>query len=95
MGSVKEYYMPDVDDYNNEYFFHLEDEYYEALDIMDEIERDRFENEYNAIELHNALTTIQECAANLGITCDTAVAALTDFIERYENAICSIGGFDD
>lgn len=87
MGFVKQYYMPDVDDINDEYFYFQEDAYYDALDVADEMERVIIEEEFNVVELTRTITLIEECAAEFGIECDNATTALQDFIVEYEQAL--------
>jgi len=87
MGFVKQYYMPDVDDINDEHFYFQEDAYYDALDVADEMERVIIEEEFNVVELTRTITLIKECAAEFGIECDNATAALQDFIVEYEQAL--------
>ena len=84
MGFVKQYYMPDV---NDEYFYFQEDAYLDALDVADEMERVIIEEEFNVVEFTRTITLIKECAAEFGIECDNATAALQDFINRYEEAL--------
>jgi hypothetical protein len=87
MGYVKDYFISEPNDFNEEYFYMREDEYYDALDAMSAAEEARLEDEYNVVELMHAIAVLQECAEETGISCEKAVAALNKFIEEYEDTI--------
>ena len=87
MGFVKEYYMPDVDDYNDEYFFEMEERYYDALDVLDSMREAQLEDEFNVVELNNAVNLISQLAEEFGLSADKATAALKDFIKEYESVV--------
>ena len=76
MGFVKDMYTLNVmDDYNEEYFYLMEDDY------MEEVSMDA---EYQAMELTHAVELLKEISQDSGISCDEAVAALNDFIYTFE-----------
>lgn len=87
MGYVKNYFVPEASEYNEEYFYLGEDEYIENLAALNEFEQEEIEHEYDLADLNRCIYLIKERAAELDIACDEAVAALSDFINRYESAI--------
>lgn len=86
MGYVKDYLISEPSDYNEEYFYMREDEY---LDDMS-AEEVRLDDEYNMVELTHAIEVLQECAEETGLSCEKATAALSKFIEEYEDALVSM-----
>lgn len=86
MGYVKDYLVSEPSDYNEEYFYMCEDEYLDSMS-MEEI---RLEDEYNVVELTHAIGVLQKCAKETGLSCEKATAALSKFIEEYEDALVSM-----
>lgn len=87
MAFDNDYTIMEDSAYNEEYFYMCEDEYYDALDVMSAEEEARMQDEYNMVELMHAITVLQECAEETGISCEKAVAALNKFIKEYEDTV--------
>ena len=80
-------YIPEISDFNDEFFYFEEDRYYDSLDYMQEEREKDLEHECNIVELTHTLNLLEQLAQDTGLTCDTAVAALQDFISRYERIV--------
>lgn len=82
--------MFEIDDYNSEYFFELEDTWDNYDTILDELENNISEQDkkfaYDIFSLEEALSLLRqlgdECAI-LKFSADTATAALEKFINDY------------
>lgn len=70
------YDITELSDYNADILFQF-------ADIQEEID----EREYDMITILNVIPILQECAAEVGISCDDAVAALQDFVDKYDKAV--------
>ena len=78
MGFVKDMYA--MDDYNDDYFYFMQEKYEDIDDIMG----GEIAVEYEATEILHTMNLLREISNSTGIACDTAVAALNDFLDKYE-----------
>lgn len=88
MGYVKDYYFTDPSDYNEEYFYALQDEYEEYQDVGDFIENDeQIEKEYNCVEIAHIINLIERLGQETAIAYENATAALKEFLDKYEQTL--------
>lgn len=87
MGYVKEYFIDEPHDYDEEYFFVNEDyEEYDA-EINEEWDNAQLQEEYNLTDLNAAIGIICEVGNRFHINNDDVLYYLREFIKDYEKEV--------
>ncbi len=87
MGYVKDYYFTEPSDYNEEYFYALQDEYEDYGDAGDFIDDEQMDKEYDCVEIAHIINLIERLGQETAIPYENATAALKEFLDKYEQTL--------
>lgn len=84
MGYVKEYLMEYEDDYYDDSFYFMEEEAIAQDNANEELYAAQLEDEYNLLDLRNALGVIKGAGERFDISYHELAVLLEEFIDNYE-----------